>query len=501
MDGVFPASWRYVFRERNENTNNSKRKRLPESKEVIGQKKKKNKSTLLDYKLLASSNPPHIERKTSLHHFPDEKTGRYVDDVSVSSSTYTTSHPTFTLDWTFGMERPEKYHKEITSTKYQVKNLSPTEEKKLITQRNGKRENSTMKRSNSVGYSFNRGRFISEDNARKELATLRERTNIALRDGKWKFTSIQGLLQEVMRLSKKLPAFESTDQTFGSPKWRNRDIATESIHFMPKELKDMNVHPVWIKGDGNCGPRCFSRVLWGTDEHHIAVRLWMGIEILRYSDYYHEKNQQFDWEVPKVVKEGLYVGGEFRGKRTIYDDSHKFKSITDERDGSVPNIKREQLKNKFRDRVMKKKKMKLPEDEIRTEGFIDILHFQAMANVLNRLIILYVSENIGRHCRYSRFSFLPDREKENITPKHPLVIMWANSNMDHFVPVVPIINGSAVAPVPSHDMPLWPIPKPYGTIEMNGGEKKRSNQLTEEEISEIVNKYTILTHPILKDPK
>lgn len=493
-------------KEEEEESNKRKRKRAPMEEDKELNEENPRKTLIPPYESLVSCRSGKRKSRTKAYGFPTQESGVYEKSITVSSScAYASARGNqYVLDWTFGMPRV----KEEKSRKrdYHTKKVSPTEESYCVSQRNGKRDTPSLTRSHSNGLGAHRGKFISEGQARMELSTLRKNTQIECYNGKWQFTSMQKLLKEVMRLSNTLPKFEFTEQTYGSPKWRNREVATESLKFIPDEVRGMDneVHPIIIKGDGNCGPRSLSRVIWGTDEHHIAIRLWLGVEMLRHSDYYNEREKQFEWGFPKVVKEGLYIGGDIKRNYAMrpaspeWEDKRRFFGSGLENSAT----KRERLRNEFRSRIMKKKtSLSVESEQIKTEGYIDLLHLQAAANVFNRVIILYASETMGRYCQYYRYSFLPDRDPKNIVAKHPIALMWANNATNHFIPLVPIINRTTVSPVPSHDMPLWPIPKPYGFVKTPDGKCKQSGEMTRDEISEIVNKYTILTHPIMKDPK
>ena len=65
----------------------------------------------------------------------------------------------------------------------------------------------------------------------------------------------------------------------------NATVDKMALAQLPKDLSSF-LYPVMIEADGNCLSRCGSVLAYGTEAHHIDVRLRIAVELIRHKEYY-----------------------------------------------------------------------------------------------------------------------------------------------------------------------------------------------------------------------
>ena len=65
------------------------------------------------------------------------------------------------------------------------------------------------------------------------------------------------------------------------------DVDVQASSLVPPDLRlGQGLLPIEIVGDGNCLPRCGSVIAYGTQAHHLEIRLRIAIEMVQYRDLY-----------------------------------------------------------------------------------------------------------------------------------------------------------------------------------------------------------------------
>ena len=109
-----------------------------------------------------------------------------------------------------------------------------------------------------------------------------------------------------------------------------KSIDKASLDLMPDDIGH-DLYPVQVTGDGNCLPRCGSIFGFGTEDHHMHIRLLIAEELREHRAFYIKKyksyavysehflagmklsspkniNNMFDQEVRSAEKDGAYLG-------------------------------------------------------------------------------------------------------------------------------------------------------------------------------------------------
>ena len=73
-----------------------------------------------------------------------------------------------------------------------------------------------------------------------------------------------------------------TESTYGNENFITDEIAT---HYYPEDAP-VNMTPVKCYGDGNCFMQSISKLVFGTESHHLAVRAAVVFEAVKHKNYF-----------------------------------------------------------------------------------------------------------------------------------------------------------------------------------------------------------------------
>jgi len=189
----------------------------------------------------------------------------------------------------------------------------------------------------------------------------------------------------------------STAETFVLPSRILEDRALlgtimdrEVVPYLPGLLASVvpdRLVPMRTCGDGNCLLNALSTAMWGLEKYHKLLRQQLVAELTHNIDWYKTTSKHRDVE---------------------------------EWDAAVEMAERE-------------------------GSFLEFIHIFAIANVLQRPIIIHASdadrETFGDGEGGVTACFLPTRCEEGCVSKKPLLLSWGNEHRNHFIPLVPVEGG------------------------------------------------------------
>ena len=91
------------------------------------------------------------------------------------------------------------------------------------------------------------------------------------------------------------------------------EVDTTAQQFYPSD-GPQELTPCKCHGDGNCFPRCVSKLLFGTEDHHLAIHATLVYEAIIHKNFYLDNT---------YLKYGAVGDNNFKSQFAIYSEAFK----------------------------------------------------------------------------------------------------------------------------------------------------------------------------------